>query len=35
MSSKDTAGSCVCIIANRIKEISAKQFKNSGTELSG
>lgn len=32
---KGTAVSSVYIIANRIKEISAKLFKNSGTELSG
>lgn len=34
MYSKGTAGSCVHIIANRIKEISAKRFKKSGTEIS-
>lgn len=35
MFSQGTAGTCVCLVANRIKEISAKHFKKISTEISG
>lgn len=35
MCSQGTAGTCAYIIANRIKEISAKRFKKISTEISG